>query len=132
VRTKKYLEGAHVIEGYPSVCARCRTPKSAEGYYETRAAEGLPVVRIGICKAHKAYGGSKIFWFESEEKPTKGLPAGIAENQVVLREAVLARLEEARMERERLKDKEIERLTEVDQSLRLRLKSIIDLLDKRL
>ena len=45
---------------FPSVCVRCKSINSAEGYYET----GTPNhCRIGICRVHKRHGGAKIVWY---------------------------------------------------------------------
>ncbi len=46
---------------FPNCCVRCRTPHSADGYYELKNSF------IGICKLHKGSGGAKIHWYKFKD-----------------------------------------------------------------
>lgn len=55
----------------PTVCVRCKTSGSAEGYYTTgRPAFGGRPCRIGICRQHKKHGGAKIIWYVNTKVET--------------------------------------------------------------
>ena len=53
---------------HPTECRYCKTPNSAEGYYEhtpMRSTREWETKRIGICHKHKQSAGSRITWYKN-------------------------------------------------------------------
>ena len=55
------------VPKHPTVCFRCKTPDSAEGYFEhtpMKSTREWRTSRIGICHKHKQSAGSRITWYK--------------------------------------------------------------------